>query len=220
MKVVCSTTKTLSRLDSGAGGGNRTHTPLAGPRILSPVRLPVSPPRHEIRVLIVSMIYADCGLASAFASARLSSRLSLSSSEPQEPRWAPKRPFPRRCPPTSGQNRQFRARGVSTDPVCPPPPGRAPSASACAPYREIIADPLARARNAVAIWHDLVDVHGFPGRYASVRRFAVKLRGSTPAEARVVITTAPGKEGQVDCGDGPMVRDRGTASTGARASSS
>ena len=29
----------------GAGGGNRTHTTLAGPRILSPVRLPVSPPR-------------------------------------------------------------------------------------------------------------------------------------------------------------------------------
>ena len=29
----------------GAGGGNRTRTPLAGPRILSPVRLPVPPPR-------------------------------------------------------------------------------------------------------------------------------------------------------------------------------
>ena len=30
----------------GAGGGNRTHTPLTGPGILSPVRLPVSPPRR------------------------------------------------------------------------------------------------------------------------------------------------------------------------------
>ena len=30
----------------GAEGGNRTRTPLARPRILSPVRLPVSPPRH------------------------------------------------------------------------------------------------------------------------------------------------------------------------------
>ena len=29
-----------------AEGGNRTHTPLAGPRILSPVRLPVPPPRR------------------------------------------------------------------------------------------------------------------------------------------------------------------------------
>ena len=36
------------------------------------------------------------------------------------------------------------------------------------------------------------------------------LRGSAPAEARVVITTAPGEEGQVDYGEGPMVRDRGT----------
>jgi hypothetical protein len=30
----------------GAEGGNRTRTPLARPRILSPVRLPVPPPRH------------------------------------------------------------------------------------------------------------------------------------------------------------------------------
>ena len=99
---------------------------------------------------------------------------------------------------------------VSTDPVRPPPPGRAPSASACEPYREIIAEALARGRNAVAIWQDLVDDHGFPARYASVRRFVVALRGSAPADARVVITTAPGEEGQVDYGEGPMVRDRGT----------
>src|SRR5829696_3393317 len=100
--------------------------------------------------------------------------------------------------------------GVATDSVRPPPPGRAPSASACEPYREIIADALARGRNAVAIWQDLVDDHGFPARYASVRRFVVVLRGSTPADARVIITTAPGEEGQVDYGEGPMVRDRGT----------
>ena len=100
--------------------------------------------------------------------------------------------------------------GVSTDSVCRSAPGRAPSASACEPYREIITDALARGRNAVAIWQDLVDDHGFPGRYASVRRFVVTLRGSTPAEARVVITTAPGDEAQVDYGEGPMVRDRGT----------
>ena len=99
---------------------------------------------------------------------------------------------------------------VSTDSGPPPSAGRAPSASACEPYREIIADALARGRNAVAIWQDLVDDHGFPARYASVRRFVVKLRGSAAAEARVVITTAPGEEGQVDYGEGPMVRDRGT----------
>src|SRR3989454_10473623 len=99
---------------------------------------------------------------------------------------------------------------ASTDLAAPPLPGRAPSASACEPYREIIAEALARGRNAVAIWHDLVDDHGFAARYASVRRFVVKLRGSAPADARVVITTAAGEEGQVDYGDGPMVRDRGT----------
>lgn len=47
----------------------------------------------------------------------------------------------------------------------------------------------------MAIWQDLVDDHGFAARYASVRRFVVRLRGAVPAEARVVITTAPGEEG-------------------------
>ena len=100
---------------------------------------------------------------------------------------------------------------VSTDlgpPGAAPPPGRAPSASACEPYRELIADAVSRGRNAMAIWQDLVDDHGFPGRYASVRRFVRQLRRGAPVEARVVITTAPGEEAQVDYGDGPMVRDR------------
>ena len=58
----------------------------------------------------------------------------------------------------------------------------------------------------MAIWQDLVQGHGFPARYASVRPFVWTLHGRAPAEARVVITTAPGREGQVDYGDGPMVR--------------
>ncbi len=99
---------------------------------------------------------------------------------------------------------------VSTDPTpataAVPKPGRAPSASACEPHREVIAEALGRGRNAVAIWQDLVSDHGFTARYASVRRFVLKLHGSKPAEARVVITTAPGDEAQVDYGDGPMVR--------------
>src|SRR5687767_6598003 len=95
---------------------------------------------------------------------------------------------------------------VSTDPGTVPRPGRAPSASACEPYRELIVEALGRGRNAMAIWQDLVDGHGFPARYASVRRFVVALRGSTPHDARVVIITTPGEEGQVDYGDGPMVR--------------
>src|SRR6202163_703159 len=59
----------------------------------------------------------------------------------------------------------------------------------------------------MAIWQDLVDSHGFAGRYASVKRFVHKLRGSPAPEARVVIETAPGEEAQVDYGTGPMVRD-------------
>jgi transposase len=99
---------------------------------------------------------------------------------------------------------------VSTDPEqaqWPPAPGRAPSASACEPFCEVIAEALSLGRNAVAIWQDLVDDHGFRSGYASVKRFVLKLRGSTPVEARVVIRTAPGEEGQVDYGEGPMVRD-------------
>src|SRR5205823_11280689 len=55
--------------------------------------------------------------------------------------------------------------GVSTDSPAAPPlprPGRSPAASACEPYRELIATALARGRNAMAIWQDLVDAHGFP----------------------------------------------------------
>lgn len=95
---------------------------------------------------------------------------------------------------------------VSSDSGAVSRPGRAPSASACEPYRELIAEARGRGRNAMAIWQDLVDGHGFPARYASVRRFIVALRGRTPMEARVVITTAPGEEGQVDYREGPMVR--------------
>ena len=55
-------------------------------------------------------------------------------------------------------------------------PSRAPQASACEPYRELIAEAVGRGRNAMAIWQDLVDDHGFPAGYASVRRFVSTLR--------------------------------------------
>ncbi len=94
----------------------------------------------------------------------------------------------------------------STDVV----PARAPAASACEIYREVITEACARGRNAMAIWQDLVDDHGFTARYASVRRFVRRWRETPSAEARVVITTAPGEEAQVDYGEGPMVRDPAT----------
>ena len=92
----------------------------------------------------------------------------------------------------------------------PPPASRAPQASACEPYRELIEQGLRRGRNAMAIWQDLVDGHGFTARYASVRRFIAKQRGATLPDAHPVIVTAPGEEGQVDYGTGPMVRDPAT----------
>lgn len=99
---------------------------------------------------------------------------------------------------------------VRTEPVASPEPspvpGRAPTASACEPYRELILEGLRRGRNAMAIWQDLVDGHGFIGRYASVRRFVVHVRGAITPEPFGIIATDPGEEAQVDYGEGPMVR--------------
>src|SRR5438876_7840047 len=81
------------------------------------------------------------------------------------------------------------------------------SASTCEPYREIIELGLSRDRNAMAIWQDLVSDYGFRSGYQSVRRFAYQLRGTQVPQARAVILTAPGEEGQVDYGSGPMVRE-------------
>ena len=81
------------------------------------------------------------------------------------------------------------------------------SASTCEPYREIIELGLSRDRNARAIWQDLVSDHGFQGGYQSVRRFAYKLRGAQVPTSAGGDPHAPGEEGQVDYGSGPMVRE-------------
>jgi transposase len=122
--------------------------------------------------------------------------------------WPPKPATTRGVSPDSGRPKPATTGEVSPDSGGPErPPGRAPSASACEPYRELIVEALGCGRNAKAIWQDLVEDHGFEAGYASVRRFVARLRGSTSPEARVVITTPPGEEAQVDYGDGPMVRD-------------
>jgi hypothetical protein len=82
----------------------------------------------------------------------------------------------------SGAAKPATSAGVSTDSgavLVTPQPGRAPSASACEPYREVIEEAAARGRNAMAIWQDLVDDHGFRGKYASVKRLMARLRRST-----------------------------------------
>jgi transposase len=80
-------------------------------------------------------------------------------------------------------------------------------AGASEAYRELIELELSRGRNAMGIWQDLVDKHGYTSSYQSVQRFVLKLRGVVSAEARVIIETRPGEEAQVDYGTGPMVRD-------------
>ncbi|MFQ5601554.1 MAG: IS21 family transposase [Candidatus Krumholzibacteriia bacterium] len=112
-----------------------------------------------------------------------------------------------RSPGRWGRRPRKPAKETSTDPPrWPPPPGRSPQASACEPYRELIERARAQGRHAMAIWQDLVDDHAFPAGYASVQRFVKKLREVHEPEAHPVIVTAPGEEGQVDYGDGPMVR--------------
>jgi len=88
-----------------------------------------------------------------------------------------------------------------------PQPGRSPSASACAPYRDAIELGLSHGRNAMAIWQELVDTCGFTASYQSVQRFVRQLHPGRSLEACAVIETAPGEEAQVDYGTGPMVRD-------------
>jgi transposase len=96
---------------------------------------------------------------------------------------------------------------VTTD-SGPPRPSRSPSASACLPFHELIETGLAKGRNAMGIWQDLVDRSGFTGAYESVKRYVRKLRGARTPEPCAVILTPVGEEAQVDYGSGPMVRDR------------
>jgi transposase len=84
------------------------------------------------------------------------------------------------------------------------------SAGVSEAYREMIELELSRGRNAMGIFQDLVDAHGFTGGYQSVKRFVRKLRGAVSPDARVIIETRLGEEAQVDYGTGPMVRDPDT----------
>ena len=71
-------------------------------------------------------------------------------------------------------------------------------AGLCEPHREAIEVALTHGRNAMSIWQSLVDDHGFKGSYLSVRRFVARQRGTADSpQARCVIVTGPGEEGQV-----------------------
>lgn len=108
--------------------------------------------------------------------------------------------------------------GVAIDPVDQIPPPWPPSAteaappvagSKCEPYRAFIDAQLRLGRNAMAIYQDLVDLHGFDGAYNSVKRFAAQLRRKEP-EQFDRLSFAPGEEMQVDYGEGAPTRVPGT----------
>ncbi|HEY1654556.1 MAG TPA: IS21 family transposase, partial [Candidatus Tumulicola sp.] len=50
------------------------------------------------------------------------------------------------------------------------PTGPSRSRSACEPYRGFITAEVANGRNAVAIYQDLVEHHGYPGAYNAVKK--------------------------------------------------
>ena len=90
-----------------------------------------------------------------------------------------------------------------------PPTSAAVTASACEPHRAFIEAQLRLRRNAMAIYQDLVDGHGFTGAYNSVKRFAGKLRQREPEQFDRP-AFLPGEEMQVDYGEGALTRVPGT----------
>ncbi len=112
--------------------------------------------------------------------------------------------------------------GVPTGSAPPPiqnpppwPPGRAESEvaaslenlpatlarSACEGHREFIEAQIGLGRNAVAIYQDLVDGHGFVAAYDSVKRFVRRSKWREP-ERFDRLDFLPGEEAQVDYGQG------------------
>ena len=79
------------------------------------------------------------------------------------------------------------------------------SVSACEPYRAWIEAQVALGRNAVSIYQDLVERHGFRHAYNSVKRFVARLKRRAP-ERFDVLEFPPGEEAQVDYGLGALTK--------------
>ncbi len=91
---------------------------------------------------------------------------------------------------------------VATQITPPWPPAPASVAtSLCEVHRDFIQAQLLLRRNAVSIYQDLVDAHGFTGAYNSVKRFVRALRKTAP-EQFDRLSFLPGEEMQVDYGEG------------------
>lgn len=80
--------------------------------------------------------------------------------------------------------------------------------SACAPHAAWIELQLQQGRNAMSIYQDLVEQHGFEHGYNSVKRFVGKRRARDP-ERFDVLEFLPGEEAQVDFGKGAPTLHKG-----------
>ena len=89
--------------------------------------------------------------------------------------------------------------------VVPPVPQRASheALSSCEPHRAWIESQVQLGRNAMSIYQDLVESHGFGNGYNSVKRFVARLRWREP-ERFDVLEYLPGEEAQVDYGQGAL----------------
>lgn len=80
---------------------------------------------------------------------------------------------------------------------------RRSSPSACEPHRAWIEAQVQLGRNAVSIYQDLVELHGFAHAYNCVKRFVARLRAREPQRFDVLEFLA-GEEAQVDYGQGAL----------------
>ena len=114
--------------------------------------------------------------------------------------------------------REAKSPGVATgffaekDPVAgqnappqPPAPGLVATPSACEIHRQWIEAQVQLGRNAMSIYQDLVERHGFTHAYNSVKRFVGRLKAREP-ERFDVLESLPGEESQVDFGEGALTR--------------
>lgn len=102
------------------------------------------------------------------------------------------------------------AAGTQIPPPRPPAPEDATGfaatrvmPSACEPHRAWIEAQVGLGRNAVSIYQDLVETHGFTHAYNSVKRFVATLKARAP-ERFDVLEFLPGEEAQVDYGQGAL----------------
>jgi transposase len=112
-------------------------------------------------------------------------------------------------PPGSGEVAEATEAGCVADTAVAPAPGTPSSnVSACAPHAAWIDDQLQLGRNAMSIYQDLVERHGFAHAYNSVKRFVAKRKAREP-ERFDVLEYPPGEEAQVDFGKGALTLRKG-----------